>query len=219
MIISIIGPPSSGKGTLARELSKKLNYQVITTSDLLKKRAEKDENFRKIWEETLKEGKLMPTELVSEIIENEIKGKQNLILDGSPRTLYEANVLKDYIDVVIFIKVHKEILIEKMKNRLVCPKCGRSYNTLNLKKEIEGIKYELPPVLPKEDMLCDNCKVKLIKRIEDEEKIFEKRLKEYEKHTLPIIQFYKCLNKKIIEIWYNLPVEKIVDKVINEIFK
>jgi len=219
MIIAIIGPPSSGKGTLAREIAKRINYKVITTSEILKEKAKKDENFRKVFEESIKSGKLVPTEIVSEIVYNEIKNQKNLILDGSPRTLYEANILKDFIDVVIFIKVHKEIIIEKMQHRLVCPNCGKSYNDLDLEKEIDGIKYKLPKILPKEDLLCDNCKVKLVKRVDDTIETLEKRIEEYEKHTLPIIQYYKCIGKKIIEIWLNLPVEELADKIINEIFK
>ena len=37
MIISILGPPGSGKGTVAKELSKKLRIPTIRTGELLRK--------------------------------------------------------------------------------------------------------------------------------------------------------------------------------------
>ena len=74
--------------------------------------------------------------------------------------------------------------------RVTCDKCGRSYNIFfdDFKPKVEGI--------------CDDCKTPLTVRGDDNEESFKVRFDTYVQNTLPIIEYYKDLNK-LVEIDVN----------------
>ena len=80
---------------------------------------------------------------------------------------------------VIVIEIDKEEALKRMVGRLICPKCGSSYNEL------------IPRLSPKEKGFCDNCGSTLIKRADDNVETFEARFQTYEAMTKPLIEYYK----------------------------
>lgn len=58
--------------------------------------------------------------------------------------------------------------------------------------------FNLPPLLPKEDNLCDNCHKPLIQRSDDRLDIIENRLSVYESQTAPILEYYGKNGKSAI---------------------
>lgn len=73
-----------------------------------------------------------------------------LILDGVPRTIEQAVMIKDIlkIDLVFNFFNRDEILIEKLMGRRVCPSCNRNYNVADIRTD-DG--YIMKPLLPKKD--------------------------------------------------------------------
>lgn len=182
--VILIAPPAAGKGTLSMYLTDTFGYVQLSTGDMLRERAEEDTKLKEI----MKTGKLIDDKTVFEALEAKLNklGDTPYILDGFPRTVTQAvmydellqNMGKD-LGVVIYLDVDKEELKKRVVTRLVCPKCRASYSTRN------------ESLLPKEEGLCDNCRIELIQREDDTEEVFDKRYNEYLEKTSPLIDYYE----------------------------
>jgi len=218
----IFGPPGSGKGTYSSRLKEIFGLEKISTGDIFREEIKKGSTLGKKIEKFVKEGKLVPDEIVIEVVNEKIRNLDNFILDGYPRTIEQAKALDKVtkIDAIIKINVHEEILIEKISGRRICsnPECGSIYNVADIKKTVGGINYVLPPIMPKNDMKCDKCGAPLIQRDDDKPEIVRERIKIYEKQSKPVLDYYQNENKvPFIEVWMNRPLEEIVEKIVREI--
>ena len=127
MIISILGPPGSGKGTVAKELSKKLRIPTIRTGELLRKEIAKQTPLGKRIHHAISKGNLAPGKLTFSLVKKHIDkvGKKGYILDGLPRDQSDMKFLhhflrksKKKIDKVIFINASTKVCEQRIKKRL-----------------------------------------------------------------------------------------------------
>ncbi len=188
-IVVYIGKPEAGKRTRTEELKKRTslldNFFIISPGQILRNAVLKKNPLGDKVKSYLDEGKLVPDEIISTIVIDAIKkvkkqGK-DIILDGFPRTVYQAKELLKHlpdstINLLVFDITDKEVLI-RSKHRLYCPVCGTTYTD---SKSINP---------PKRDNICDYCGTCVIKRPDDKREIVEKRLISYEKDTMPVIAF------------------------------
>lgn len=181
-----LGPPGAGKGTQARKLSAKFNIPQISTGDLMRASVSSGTPIGRRLKKHMGSGALVPDELVFEILLDRLEDpdcQQGFILDGVPRTVYQAEFLdqalkkkKFPISAVILIEVPDEDITKRLTARRNC-KCGASYH-LEFQK-------------PKIDDICDYCGKKLFQRKDDTAEVIEKRLIVYHKQTCPLIDFYQ----------------------------
>lgn len=175
----LIAPPGAGKGTQAKMLCEKFNLVHISVGDLL--RNQNDESLK----EKMKKGILIDDNTILNLMKkrlNEDDITNGFILDGFPRNLNQAKALDGIIsdiNVVIYLEVPKEELLNRIMGRVICTKCGHVYNNL-----IEKLK-------PINNDICDICNSKLEKRIDDTVDIFLNRYNTYIKETQPVLEFYK----------------------------
>jgi len=201
-MIIFIGKQGSGKGTQAKIASEKMGMKHISTGDLFRnlegEMKEKVDNY-------MKEGKLIPDELVVQILKQEISDEEKVILDGFPRNLSQAKTLDNFmkVDKVIEIYISDDEAVKRLEGRRNCKKCGKNYNIVTAPK-------------PKEDELCDKCKIKLEKRADDEETAIRKRLETYKEKTKPVIEYYK--NKENVK-FYRVDGEKSIEEVSEEMLE
>lgn len=100
-IIVILGRPGSGKGTQANLLEKKFKFAHLSTGQLLRERMKMRDLVGRTIKKTLDEGHLVPTPIVFQLwmprLERFRHNKKfpGVILDGSPRKLYEARMLDE----------------------------------------------------------------------------------------------------------------------------
>lgn len=197
MILLIIGPPGSGKGTQIEKIAKKYRLNHIPSPGDL---------FRKIGDEEVKKylatGRLVPDELVAKLIFEEIDDKENFILDSYPRNIGQAETLNNFLtkrnkklNYVIYLKVSEGEIITRIAKRRICPKCGKNYNLITNP--------------PKEEGKCE-CGGELVQREDDKEEVVKARLNVFRKHTEPLLEFYK--NKLIV-----VDGEQSIDKVFVDI--
>jgi adenylate kinase len=222
MKLIIFGPPGSGKGTYSSKLKEIFGVEKIATGDIFREEIKKGSELGKKVEKYVKEGKLVPDEIVIEVVKEKIKNLENFILDGFPRTINQAKELLKItkIDAIIKLNMHEEIIVKKILGRRICsnPKCDGNYNIADIHETIDGIEYFLPAILPKNDMLCDKCGSPLIQREDDKEEIIRERIRIYEEQTKPVLEFFKRETKiPIIEIWVNRPVDEIVDRIVKSL--
>ena len=123
MNIIIIGAPGSGKDSLSRRIISQFNnYQVITTGSIYRKEAEAGTEFGLKAKEYWSKGCLCPDEMTNNLIVktiSELQNKENLIFNGYPRTLNQAEFLDTIttITLAINLKVDEEVSIKRLFSR------------------------------------------------------------------------------------------------------
>ena len=182
--IILLGPPGSGKGTQAKRLEKELGYKQISTGDLLRNAVREGSPIGKIAERYMKEGTLVPDDIIIKLVESALIKSEKFTLDGFPRNINQAKMLDDllvstnsHLSHVILLVVSDDEIVKRLLARRVCPKCGRVYNLITSP--------------PKEDNLCDVCRVELVQRSDDNEATIRNRLRVYREETAPLIDYYK----------------------------
>lgn len=187
MRIVLLGPPGAGKGTQAAKLIDKYNIPHISTGDIFRKNLKENTKLGLKAKEYMDKGLLVPDELVVDIVKDRLLKEDCLkgfLLDGFPRTVEQAEALENEMDKlkirlngVINIEIEDEILIDRLTARLVCKKCGATYNAKFNK--------------PKKNNVCDICNGDLYTRDDDKEDTVKNRLEVYKKQTQPLIDYYE----------------------------
>lgn len=183
-----VGPPGSGKGTQAPKFKAEFELAHLSTGDMLRDAVSKQTEIGVQAKAIMNEGKLVPDELVVQLIAEAIKApecRKGFILDGFPRTVDQAKLLDSLlskhdtaIDGVINLTVDDELLIKRITGRLIHPPSGRSYN----------IYFNPPKVEGKDDITGED----LVKRGDDTEEKLRTRLEEFHAKTEPVLQHYEA---------------------------
>ena len=183
MQIILLGAPGAGKGTQAKFISDHLNIPQISTGDMLRASVSKGTELGLKAKVLMEKGELVPDDLILDLVKDRISKKDcanGFLFDGFPRTLDQANALKDKgikIDCVIEIMVDDDEIIQRMSGRRVHTASGRTYH----------IKYNPP----KQENIDDETGEPLIQRPDDNEETVRKRLAVYHDQTSPLVDFYK----------------------------
>ncbi len=197
MIIIMLGAPGTGKGTVAGLLQEKLGIKQVSTGDIFRKNIQEETEIGKIASEYISKGQLVPDDITIKIVENRLNDddvQNGIILDGFPRTVYQAEELDKIlekkgkkVDMVINLITPEKEILERIVNRRVCSnqECKAVYNTI------------LTP--PKQEGICDKCGSKLVQRKDDNEETVKSRLQSYFKQTSPLVEFYSNKNVLITE--------------------
>lgn len=197
MKISILGPPGSGKGTIAKILSQKYNLQVIGAGDIIRKEMQKNTPEARLMKEKIDKGEFMLNGVINKLIKEKIQQNKGYILDGFPRHFEQLKELERHSspNIVLKINVDKKKTAERLRTRIQCTKCREVYNTKTSPTKKEGI--------------CDICSSPVGQR-EDDKKMerIEKRNQLYEQETKQVEDYY--LNEgKLEEIDGNYDYDKI----------
>lgn len=180
MKIIMLGAPGAGKGTQAVRLSERFNIPHISTGDMFRKNIKEQTPLGIEAKKYIDKGQLVPDEVTINMVKSRLSEadcKDGFILDGFPRTVYQAEELDKAaeIDGVINIDIPLEKLIGRLTGRRVCKSCGESYHI-----EFIGDKTS-----------CDKCNGQLIQREDDNVETITNRLNVYTKQTSPLIDYYK----------------------------
>lgn len=176
----MLGMVGAGKGTQARKLSEYLKLPHISTGDIFRDAAEKKTPLGLQARQIMIDGGLVPDEIVLGIVRQRLGQNDacnGYILDGFPRTLNQAWEFEktEKLDLVFYIDVPEEEVVQRLKGRRVCENCKAQYNVY------------LNPDLVK----CIECGGKLKQREDDREETVRVRIKNYIRQTEPLISYYK----------------------------
>tara|TARA_Y100001970_G_scaffold183223_1_gene222863 strand:+ start:4600 stop:5178 length:579 start_codon:yes stop_codon:yes gene_type:complete len=171
MIVILLGPPGSGKGTQAKFIQSKLSIPHLSTGDILRQSVKNNTELGNTVKNIMAKGELVSDDLVLQIIKERILQNdcdKGFILDGYPRNISQAESLKEVlkdinrnIDKIVFLDVNFEVLQSRIETRS--------------KENNEEI------------------------RADDTSEILIKRLEEYRKQTAPLAEYYSS-NKKFKKI-------------------
>ncbi|QVK21441.1 adenylate kinase [Mycoplasmatota bacterium] len=186
MNLLIMGPPGSGKGTQSKLVVEKYGLVHISTGDIFRKAIKEKSELGHLAKSYIEKGEYVPDDIVCEVIEDRLAEddcKNGFLLDGFPRTIYQAVKLEQMleklnkkIDHVLKIDVDPYVLVKRRAGRRVCSNCGSSYH------------LEFKPPVTKG--ACDKCGHAIVQRADDTEETAFKRLDIYLKSTYPLVEYY-----------------------------
>ena len=183
MRLILLGGPGAGKGTHAGLLAEKFGIPQISTGDMLRAAFKKSTPLGIAAKAVIDRGELVSDDIIVELVKERINlsdCENGYLLDGFPRTIGQADVLKNeriLLDAVIEIEVDHEEIIKRVSGRRVHEASGRTYHIL----------YNPPKV----DNIDDETGEALIQRIDDKEETIRRRLDVYEEQTAPLKSYYK----------------------------
>ena len=126
--IVIFGAPGSGKGTQSDLLIEKYGLGHISTGDVLRNEIKNGTELGKTAQSYIEKGALIPDDLMISILANVYdsfgKDHAGVIFDGFPRTIPQAEALKNMlaqrsteVSAVLQLEVPEEMLTERLLNR------------------------------------------------------------------------------------------------------
>jgi adenylate kinase len=128
MRLVLLGPPGAGKGTQSARLVEKLGIPQLSTGDMLRAAVAAATPIGLKAQALMDAGQLVPDDVVMGIIDQRIDAPdcaKGFILDGFPRTVAQAEGLRDLLDrkglkldAVIELVVDENALVDRMRKRV-----------------------------------------------------------------------------------------------------
>ncbi len=183
MRVIMLGAPGAGKGTQAQFITERFDIPQISTGDMLRAAVKAESELGLQVKEIMATGGLVSDEIIIGLIKERIQQADcanGFLLDGFPRTIPQAEALKDQgiaIDYVVEIAVDDEEIVGRLSGRRVHEASGRTYH----------VKYDPPKVEGKDDETGEP----LVQREDDKEATIRKRLEIYHNQTAPLVGYYQ----------------------------
>lgn len=183
MRLILLGGPGAGKGTQATFITEKFNIPQISTGDMLRAAVKAGTPLGLQAKEIMDAGGLVSDELIISLIKDRLSQddcKNGYLLDGFPRTIPQADAMKENhidVDFIVEISVADEEIIKRMSGRRAHLASGRTYHISYNPPKVEGI----------DDVTGED----LVQREDDKEETVKHRLKVYHQQTEPLIDYYQ----------------------------
>ena len=191
MNLIVFGAPGAGKGTQSAYLIETYRIPAIATGDMLRAQRRAGSPLGDQVKGYMDRGELVPDSLMVDITRDRLQqpdAGDGFILDGFPRTVAQAEALdamldqlKRRIDAVIYLRVSRQVLIDRLSHRYSCRTCDAVYN----------FRPEQARSLPR----CTVDGGELYQRPDDHPEIVARRIDVFLKHTAPLIDYYSAQHK------------------------
>ena len=123
--IVIFGAPGSGKGTQSELITAKYGLDHISTGDVLRGEIKKGSELGTTAKGYIDNGQLIPDKLMTDILASvfdSLKDSKGVIFDGFPRTIAQAESLKEMLaerGYAISLMLDLEVPEEELMDRLI----------------------------------------------------------------------------------------------------
>lgn len=201
--VILLGPPGSGKGTVAKALME-TGFTHISTGEMLREQIRLGTPAGLEAKERIAQGYFASDALVLDMVQNVIERADPLekfIFDGFPRTLVQAEAFDTLVERIgldfsgiIRLDCPDEQLVKRLSGRQTCEQCGAVYHLLNHPSKVAGV--------------CDLEGSKLVTRSDDTVETAWKRLEIYKQQTAPLVNFYRQKG-----LFYSVDATKSIEEV------
>lgn len=193
MKLILLGAPGAGKGTVAKLLTAIDGSVQISTGDILRAAVKDGTDLGKEAQGYMTRGELVPDSLIMGIMGERLLEddcKPGFLLDGFPRTIPQAEELKELLvklgielDGAVNLNVPRDVILDRLTTRRTCEDCGEIYNVKSNPPKVEGV--------------CDKCGGNVVQRADETEEAISKRLDVFNEQTAPLVGFYTGENMLI----------------------
>ncbi|MBE3583610.1 MAG: adenylate kinase [Limnochordaceae bacterium] len=188
MRLVLLGIPGAGKGTQGALLSDRYHIPAISTGAILREAVQQGSAIGELASRYINRGQLVPDEVISQLVASRLREddcRQGFLLDGFPRTLPQARLLQRLLrklgtelDVAVDIVVSPEVAVERIAGRLICRRCGRTFQL-----------RDFPAHGP---WFCPACGGELTRRSDDTVQTARERIAVYLIQTRPVAEYYQA---------------------------
>ena len=121
-----MGLAGSGKGTQSKLLAELLGCAYFSMGEVLREYAKKDDELGRRTKSLIDQGIIVTEEIIKQVFTKKLEGlrEEGLIIDGFPRTLYQAKLLEELMQEhgindlqAIFLDVDQEKLMKRILKR------------------------------------------------------------------------------------------------------
>jgi adenylate kinase len=207
MNLIFLGPPGAGKGTQAKVLEERFGYRQVSTGDILRANRRDKTPLGLEAQSYMDRGALVPDDVIIRMMEPVLDAAGNVILDGFPRTVAQAQALDDLLRrktkfaVAVLFDVDRDVLTERLTARWTHEASGRTYNTIHK-----------PPKVPGVD---DVTGEPLMQRPDDKEETIRTRLAVYDDQTAPLIAYYDDpSDPRLVRVDALAPIESVTEQLV-----
>lgn len=186
--IVLLGPPGSGKSTIAEALVHEYKLVSISTGQRLRAEMKSRSTIGRAAMPYLDKGNLAPDSLMDRLMRSTLEGidpTQGFLLDGYPRTLHQARglggMLADFkraLSAVLALDVQDEEVVRRLSGRRICEGAGEPFPV-----HIDDLSSV---------MRCQERGGRLVARDDDKPEIVRQRLVVYHEQTQTLLDFYSA---------------------------
>ena len=184
----LLGGPGAGKGTQASRLAEYFKIPQISTGDMLRSAIAAGSQLGLNAKKIMDSGQLVSDDIIIELVKERLAAddcKPGFLLDGFPRTIAQAEALKEAhiaLQHVVEMVVDDDEIVKRITGRRTHPASGRVYHIVYHPPKCEGI----------DDITGEP----LILRDDDREQIIRKRLDVYHEQTKPLVDYYRSWSEQ-----------------------
>jgi adenylate kinase len=161
----------------------------ISTGDILRGAVKAGTELGKQAQDYMNRGDLVPDELIMGIMEDRLQEDdcaKGFLLDGFPRTIPQAEALKELLarigielDMAVSLDVPRDVILDRLTTRRTCSNsdCQAIYNIKSNPTKVEGV--------------CDKCGSPTIQREDETVEAISHRLETYNEKTAPLVGYYE----------------------------
>jgi adenylate kinase len=201
-----LGPPGAGKGTQAKVLADRFGYRQISTGDILRANVREGTPLGLEAKPIMESGALVPDDLMIRMIEAEMEKPGDVIFDGFPRTVAQAEALDELLRrknkpaVPVLFDVDMNVLLERLTGRWTHAASGRTYHE----------KFAPPKTAGIDDVSGEP----LVQRPDDKEETIKKRLAVYADQTAPLVAYYEGGGHGLARVDALAPIDRVSEELI-----
>lgn len=155
--IILVGPPGSGKGTQSERMVQKYGFIPIALGALLRQQMAENGANKVLIEGYINSGQLVPDRLSFELVTQLVQAQSSdasFLFDGFPRTIAQVTFLAHFLkqchaktDGVIFLDVPNEILLKRLKNRVIIEERPDDQDDNKIKARMHIYEQETLPIV------------------------------------------------------------------------
>lgn len=181
----LLGPPASGKGTLADALQRQFGMPAASPGAMLRAEKAAGTPLGIEADQLTRDGRLVEDRIINAVVHIWLshESADGFIFDGYPRTLGQAEVLdrmlaerNSRIDAALLLEASLDTLRRRVEARATCSKCG---NIVGVGVQVANLEGN-----------CPRCGGAWSRRADDNAGTLEIRLKEYAEKTAPVVSYY-----------------------------